>query len=59
MKLLDDLIVAIAHTVIRWVFALATGLVYVQFLSFVLVTLFALSLALYYVGRLIVPAFGG
>ena len=59
MKLLDDLIVAIARTLIRWAFALGTGLVYVQFLGFALVTLAALSLGMYYVGRLFAPAFGG
>ena len=42
MKVLDDLIVAIAERVIRCIFSVAAGLVYVQFVGFALVGFAAL-----------------
>ena len=45
MKVLDDLIIAIARSVIRCIFSVAAGLVYVQFVGFVLAGVAALSVA--------------
>ena len=57
--LLDALIVAIAETAIRLTFAVVTGLVYVQFAGFALLSLALLSFVFYFVGRLLMLGFVG